>query len=423
MSESAGAARGDMAPLRFCMVTTFYPPYHFGGDAIAVRRLARALVRRGHEVTVLHNVDAYRTLTPGAHPVPAPGAETDDGVCVVALGTASPLLSTLVMQQTGTPGPLGPALRDVLARGFDVIHYHNVSLAGGPGVLRYGRAIKLYTAHEHWLVCPTHVLWRHGREPCTGRQCLRCVLRHRRPPQLWRAAGALGRGMAQVDAVIAMSEFSRAKHREFGHVGEMTVIPGFLPDGAADRAGIQRPHQRSYFLCVARLNEMKGVADLIPMFAGDGEADLLIAGTGEQEQALRRAAAGSPRIRFLGHLPEGAIDAYYAHAVALLVPTRGFETFGLVVIEAFRHGTPVIARRIGPLPELVAGSGGGELFDTSSELRAAIEGLVRDPARRERLGAAARQAFLEHWSEDVVMRRYLALVESLRSRSRRAPAA
>src|ERR1700682_4580848 len=44
--------------LRFCFITTFYPPYNFGGDGIAVQRLARALIRRGHCVTVIHDVDA-----------------------------------------------------------------------------------------------------------------------------------------------------------------------------------------------------------------------------------------------------------------------------------------------------------------------------------------------------------------------------
>ena len=57
-----------MSPLRFCFPTTFYPPYSFGGDAVGVQRLARALVKRGHEVTVVHDKDAYRVLTNGKDP-------------------------------------------------------------------------------------------------------------------------------------------------------------------------------------------------------------------------------------------------------------------------------------------------------------------------------------------------------------------
>ncbi len=57
-----------MRPLRIAMLTTFYPPFHFGGDAIGVQRLSQALVRRGHHVTVIHDVDAYNALRQGAEP-------------------------------------------------------------------------------------------------------------------------------------------------------------------------------------------------------------------------------------------------------------------------------------------------------------------------------------------------------------------
>jgi hypothetical protein len=57
-------------PLRIAMVTTFYPPYNFGGDGQYVRRLAHALVRRGHEVDVIHDADAYRRLGGGAEREP-----------------------------------------------------------------------------------------------------------------------------------------------------------------------------------------------------------------------------------------------------------------------------------------------------------------------------------------------------------------
>jgi hypothetical protein len=52
---------------------------------------------------------------------------------------------------------LVPLILQILETGFDVIHYHNISLVGGPTILAYGQGIKLYTMHEYWLVCPTHV--------------------------------------------------------------------------------------------------------------------------------------------------------------------------------------------------------------------------------------------------------------------------
>jgi hypothetical protein len=52
-----------MAGLRFCSLTTFYPPFNFGGDGIDVQRTARALDARGHHVTVILDVDAYQWLS------------------------------------------------------------------------------------------------------------------------------------------------------------------------------------------------------------------------------------------------------------------------------------------------------------------------------------------------------------------------
>src|SRR5467141_2095531 len=54
--------RPDVPPLRFCMITTFYPPHAFGGDALFVYGLTNMLARRGHEVDVIHCVDSYRAL-------------------------------------------------------------------------------------------------------------------------------------------------------------------------------------------------------------------------------------------------------------------------------------------------------------------------------------------------------------------------
>ena len=405
---------------RVALVTTFYPPYHFGGDGVAVRHLAGALARRGHDVTVVHDTDAYRTLAPG-EPDEAARAAADEaaprGVRVVALRSRAPALSTLVTQQTGGPGLKRRALGRALAGRFDVVHFHNVSLVGGPGALALGdAAAKLYTAHEHWLVCPTHVLWRHGRERCDARACTRCVLRQRRPPQLWRYTGAVARALAHVDVVVAQSEFSRRRHAEFGLARPMTVLPPFLPDVPATPLGTADapPHPRPYVLFVGRLEPMKGLADVVPLFGRDcsaGGADLLVAGDGPERAALKALAAGNPRVRFLGRLGGTALDAAYRHAAAVVVPTLGYETFGLVLIEAFRLGVPVVARRLGPLPEVVEASGAGSLFETRAELDAALAALVRDPARRHALGARGAAAFAERWSERAVLPRYEALVE------------
>ena len=411
-----------MTPLRFCHVTTFYPPHNFGGDGIDVQRLAQALARRGHDVTVVHDVDAFAALD---HDSGEPAAVPDPtGVRVVGLRSRLGTLSPALTHQLGRPVVHGRRLARLLGgNAFDVVHFHNVSLVGGPGVLRYGDALKLYTAHEHWLVCPTHVLWRHGREPCTGRQCLRCVASYRRPPQLWRYTGTLERELQHVDAFIALSEFSRAKHAEFGFPRPMEVLPSFVPDTTderdTDRAAPREPAAaQPFFLFAGRLERLKGLDDVLPLFrAGGVPADLLVAGTGEHEAALRVLAADAPRVRFLGPVPPAELERLAGDAVAVVVPSVGFETFGVVIIEALRAGTPVLARRIGPFPELVGDA--GELFTTPDELRRSMARLLREPAARAAYGERAVHRFRTRYSETKVVPQYLELVARVAARTGR----
>ncbi len=402
-----------MSSARFLMLTTFYPPFSFGGDAIGIQRLSRALVRRGHHVTVVHDTDAHVMLST-ARPE-APDHDVDEGVEVIRLRSKIPLLSTLATQQTGRPVVNGRRLRQIVRDGtYDVVNFHNVSLIGGPGVLGIApEAVTAYMAHEHWLVCPTHVLWRYGRELCTGRDCLRCTLSYKRPPQLWRSSGFLDRELNRMDVVIAMSEFSRQKHREFGLKHEMRVLPYFLPDppeGEDSPPTGASPHNRPYFFFAGRLERIKGLDSVIPLFRELPEADLVIAGDGTHSDVLRELATGAPNVHFLGRVAPEALRAWYQGAVASLVPSECFETFGIVLIEAFRQGTPVIARQLGPFPEIVEASGGGALFETPEELLALMRRFLSDVGWRNQLSEAGYRAYVDRWSEHAVVPQYLGLL-------------
>lgn len=390
-----------MRALSIVMFTTFYPPYSFGGDAIGVQRMARALAKRGHDVTVVHEEDSYLIL---GGKVQAEGPP--DGVRRIGLRAKNGMVSNLLTQQLGRPMIHAARIREILAeRKPDIIWHNNTSLVGGPGLIAMGDALKVYEAHEHWLVCPTHVLWRYGRELCDQRDCLRCQISYRRPPQLWRATGMLDRALDGMDVIIAKSEFSRAKHREFGLRQEMTVLPYFLPD-LATMAEPYGGHPRPYFLFVGRLEKIKGLQDVFPAMDRYPDADLLILGDGDYAAELKRLAEGRRNIQFLGRKSPEELDAYYRGALGLIVPSVCYETFGIILIESFRLGTPVIARRLGPFPEIVERAGGGALFSTEDELIAAMKGLQSSPGLRAGQSSAARAAFETVWQERPVMEAY-----------------
>jgi glycosyltransferase involved in cell wall biosynthesis len=238
-------------------------------------------------------------------------------------------------------------------------------------------ATTLYTAHEHWLICPTHVLWRHRREPCDKRECLRCQLRYHRPPQLWRRTEFFQRQLRHVDTFIALSEFSRAKHHEFGFPFPMEVLPPLVADAplVAGSDASASPHPRPYFLCVARLEPIKGLHTVIPCFQGDAPADLIIAGAGSQEAELRALAGGSPRIHFVGRLTSQQLWRYYRHAIAHIAASfGGLETLiEQPAIMSFFELTDEQLKAIEIDPALVRLSVGIE--DTDDVVRDVVDAL------------------------------------------------
>ena len=132
----------------------------------------------------------------------------------------SGILSPLATQATGLPLFKTAELREALDDpATDVMHFHNISLVGGPGVLGLGtnrHAVRIMTAHEHWLICPMHLLWKYDREPCDAPSCVSCCLKGGRPPQVWRLSSAIERGLSNLDALVFPSQHALEEHRRRG---------------------------------------------------------------------------------------------------------------------------------------------------------------------------------------------------------------
>jgi glycosyltransferase involved in cell wall biosynthesis len=410
------------------MVTTFFGPLSFGGDAVYVDHLSRALARRGHEVEVVHCAESFRMLA-GDTP-PRPWAPPHPGVMVHTLESPVKWLAPLWTQQTGTPGPNTGALRRIFDGGdFDVIHFHNISLLGGPGALRRGgaraSAVKLMTLHDYWLVCPMHLMWKLGRRVCERPQCLRCTIHGKRPPQLWRRTGLLERGLEELDTLLAPSRHSAELHRERGIQRPIMRMPYHLPADWASEEGFPpaapaAAPARPYFAAAGRLVDEKGFDRLIGVMADLPEFDLRLAGGGPREEQLRRRAGELPNVELLGQLSPPELAELYRGARAVVVPSLFPETFGYVAVEAMSVGTPAIVSSIGALPELIEASGGGVVFGDEAEMLEAMRRLGRDDDLRAELGARGTDAVATVWSEDTHLDRYLELVDRFSATPRAA---
>jgi glycosyltransferase involved in cell wall biosynthesis len=407
--------------MKFCMITTFFGAHSFGGDAAYVDRLSQALCRRGHEVHVYHCVDAFNAVR-GSHPLRpyTPPAR----IRLHPLKSRAGILSPLATQATGLPlfktRQLLEALDDPA---MDVVHFHNISLVGGPGVLGMGanrRAARIMTAHEHWLICPMHLLWKYDREPCDVPACVSCCLKGRRPPQVWRSGPAIERGLHQLDALIFPSRHALSEHerRGFGSFVPLVHQPYFLPDdwsGGIEREPPERL-KRPYLAAAGRLVKMKGFQRLIPLMRYLPEVDLRIAGAGPYEPDLRAMAQNLPNVSFEGLLGGPALARLFRNARAVVVPSLFAETFGYVVLEAFAVGTPVIVHEGGgALHETGFLSGGGLAYRTETELLTAMRRMVHDHALHDDLGARGFATRMGEWSETEHMKRYFALVDQAKA--------
>jgi glycosyltransferase involved in cell wall biosynthesis len=402
--------------MKFCMVTTFFGAHSFGGDAAYVDHLCRALLRRGHEVHVVYCVDAFNAVR-GDHP-PRPYSPPP-GLKLHPLESGWGILSPLATQMTSQPWFKTAALREQLdAIDTDVIHFHNISLIGGLGALGLGgHAPRIMTAHEHWLICPMHLLWKYDRERCDGPNCVSCCLAGRRPPQVWRATGMRERALRQLDALIFPSRHALEEHRRRGIDGRLVHAPYFLPDDWS--AGIEEedpePTDRPYIAAAGRLVKMKGFQRLIPLMRFLPEVDLRLAGTGPYQPQLRRLATGLPNVKFEGLLGGGSVARLFRGARAVVVPSLFPETFGYVVLEAFAVRTPVVVHRGGgAIEETGVLSGGGLGYNTDAELLLALRRLIHDPRLRENLASQGYRMRTTEWSEAVHINRYLDLLANLR---------
>ena len=286
-------------------------------------------------------------------------------------------------------------LRRVLAlEKPDIVHGHDwlihsflpLKRRGGPGLV--------VTLHDQSLICANKRLIHQGRA-CSGpgpAKCLSCSAAH-----YGRAKGpmiAIGnRGMATaeralVDMFLPVSQVvaDAAGLRE--HHNRHRVIPNFLPEpnrSAPDEKPLDLPPD--FVLFAGDVSADKGVGVLVEAHALlDDPPPLVLIGRVMEPEFVTEG------VRAVGVQPhEVVLDAFRRCTVAV-VPSLMHEAFGLVALEAMSEGRPVIASRIGGLPDIIRDGQDGILVEPGDveALRVALDRVLTQSSIRSRLGEAAR---------------------------------
>lgn len=291
----------------------------------------------------------------------------------------------------------------------DIAHLHNIYHHLSPAIiatLKKHRVPLVMTLHDYKVVCPAYKLFRRGRicEKCHhGRwiQCLwnRCV-KNSYLKSLVGVAEAVQhrRQYRRVDLFISPSRFLQTKIAAMGFGRPCVVIANFVELPPFSPPPAPTAPRVLYF---GRLVEEKGIPLLIDAMSGVS-AECLIVGDGPQEGSLRARAARTTqaRIRFLKHQPASALNAIVRASSLVVVPSVWFENNPFAIIEAFALGVPVLAARIGGIPELVIDGETGLLFTAgdSADLRNKITRLLLHPELGNELVRKARVHLERHFS-------------------------
>jgi glycosyltransferase involved in cell wall biosynthesis len=300
----------------------------------------------------------------------------------------------------------------------DVAHLHNIYHQLSPSILRPLRrhgVPTVLTLHDYKLICPNYSLATRGAvcERCKGHKYYqavvqRCVKDSRLKSALCALEAYFHRAWGiydkAVDVYIAPSRFLRQKMIEFGLDGRRIVhLPNFLnleeypPDGSPD----------GYFVYSGRVDSVKGVGTLLEAVSGIEEPshfELRIAGDGEERPALeaRYSGDGAAHIRFLGHMPPADVSALLRRALFSVVPSQWYENAPLTILEAYAFARPVVASRIGGIPELVEDGRTGLLAEPGDacDLRRKIGYVLANPPLAVEMGRNARALVEQAYGPD-----------------------
>lgn len=314
----------------------------------------------------------------------------------------------------------------------DVVHVHNWFPQWSPSVFQTCKSEGIpivATLHNFRLACPAGTFFRDG-QPCES-----CLPRRFALPALVRrcyrnsaiqsavVAGAtglhrmLGTWRDAVDAYIALTAFQRDKLASWGLPRDRMHVVHNFHDGPLALGETTKDND---VLFVGRLAPEKGLEVLMKGFLGlSGKATLTIAGDGPLKEWVRaRCEASDGRIRYIGRLTSAEVSHWMARSRVLAFPSQWYEGQPLTLLEAMAHGLPVVASRIGSLPELVRENETGWLVtptDPDAWTQAIGNALSLDEATAAPYRATARRAYLEHYAPEV---HYQALMQIYRHVSR-----
>jgi glycosyltransferase involved in cell wall biosynthesis len=296
----------------------------------------------------------------------------------------------------------------------DVMHCTNTFPLLSPAALYAARQHgipRVMSLRNFRLICPGTLLMKNGEicEQCVGRKWPIDGIKNRCYRQSLSASAVVG-GMLGVSNMLNVwqqwvsmyftpSEHTRQKHLQAGFDADQIMVkPDFLDRDPGAGSG-----DGDFAVYLGRLAQEKDLPTLLQAWQKLPESlHLKVIGDGPMLQTVKDAAAADPRIEVMGWMEPAEALRWVGRAKCLIVPSRWYETFGRIIIEAFACGTPVLASRLGALNELIEDgvTGFGFKAGDSDELLSGLRQILSDQEATKRMRVNVRERFLDGYTAE-----------------------
>ena len=321
----------------------------------------------------------------------------------------------------------------------DLVHVHNTFPLLSPSIYWAAQAQRVpvvQTLHNYRMTCANGLLMREERpcEDCVGRLPLP-ALRHRCYKNSLVATAslaamqvgnrAIGSYHSKVDAYIALTDFARDLMVRAGlPASKVHVKPNFIQDFAIEDFAQDAPPQtrQNQVVFVGRIDTEKGVDLLIQAWTKlqPPNARLVVIGNGPERPALEALTAGNDSVEWHGHRERREVLEEVRRSRFLVLSSRWYEGFPMVLLEALCAGTPAIVPELGAMRELIGQGASGLTFTGGSagSLQAALaQALAQalalpEPTWQEK-SRDARQRYLTRYTPQENYRQLAAIYASV----------
>jgi len=315
----------------------------------------------------------------------------------------------------------------------DIAHAHNIYHQLSPSILsalKRANIPTVLTLHDGKLLCANMLFLKNGEvcEKCAGRKFYhgvinKCVKDSYAGSFLCCVEETLHRwlGMYErnVDLFITPSHFLKRKMVEHGRLNENQVE--VLHNYADTKSFTPNYDLGGYGLFVGKIEAFKGVLTLLRACKEIPDFEIRLAGRGSLHEEGQRIAdaEGLTKVKFLGFQTGSDLNRQLQESRFVVLPAEWYENCPMVILEAFSAGKPVIASKMGGIPELIDHGTDGLLFEAGNaeELASCMRQLAENPELASEMGKRGRAKMEERFSIEVYVQSLLSIYDRVLGRS------